>query len=306
MKTSLFLALLAGGCLFGRAADPVFSGPQTGEKTTPFKTLELTGASTGQERDPVTANAGAPTALIFLHGVERSLAPLLRVLDQYGAERKDRLRSEVVFLNADRVAGEQRGKAASGSLKLQSRVGLSLDGAEGPGNYGLNKECLMTVVVAKENRVTANFALVQPGIVDAPKILAAMAKACGDDSPLTVERLDEKLKARAGPGRGEGRMNMAKGTNAPVADKFPGAVPEDPKLNTLLRQIIRPTNDNATVDKFKAEMEAHIKGNPELSKQASNGWVRVLHFGDRYGTAYSRQAGQGMLDQFKAAVPPAK
>ena len=49
----------------------------------------------------------------------------------------------------DRVAGEQRVKAAAGSLRLQSPVSLSLDGVEGPGNYGLNKDCLMTIVAAQ-------------------------------------------------------------------------------------------------------------------------------------------------------------
>ena len=77
-----------------RAGDAVYSGPQIGEKTTPFRVREVVGESQGK-----------------------------------------------VFLFGDRVAGEERLKAAAGSLKLRPRVGLSLDGAEGPGNYGLNKEC---------------------------------------------------------------------------------------------------------------------------------------------------------------------
>src|SRR5690349_5223201 len=80
-----------------RAADPVFSGPQSGEKTTPFKVVELTGAGADKERDPVTENAGAATALVFVHGIERSLVPLLRTVDQYGVERKDRIRTEFIF-----------------------------------------------------------------------------------------------------------------------------------------------------------------------------------------------------------------
>ncbi len=85
-------------------------------------------------------------------------------MDEYGAARTDRIRTEVVFLAADKIEGEQRVKASAGSLKLQSRIGLSPDGAEGPGNYGLNKTCLMTIIAARDNVVTANFALVQPGI----------------------------------------------------------------------------------------------------------------------------------------------
>jgi hypothetical protein len=80
MKLHLVACLLAS-LASAYAADPVFSGPQPGEKATPFKVLELTGDGVGKERD-VTAEA--PTAVVFLHGIERSLVPLLRVVDQYG------------------------------------------------------------------------------------------------------------------------------------------------------------------------------------------------------------------------------
>ncbi len=205
-STKLLSCVLLLGLQPLRAADPVFSGPQIGEKTTPFKVLELTGDGAGKERDPVADNAGAVTAIVFVHGIERSLVPLLRTVDEYGAGRKDRIKTEIVFLTADKIEGEQRVKAAAGSLKLQSRIGLSPDGAEGPGNYGLNKSCLMTIIAAKGDVVTANFPLVQPGIADAPGVIAALAKACGDESPPTVEELMQRHMARNGPGREGGDM----------------------------------------------------------------------------------------------------
>ncbi len=315
----------------------------------------MNGVNAGQERDPVTENAGAPTAFVFIHAVERSLVPLLRVVDEYGAGHQDTLKTEVVFLFGDRVAGEARIKAVTSSLKLQSRVGLSLDGAEGPGNFGLNKECMMSIVIAKDNVVTANVALVQPGIADAPKVIDALAKVCGDSAPPTVAQLNERQTARTGGGERMGRdgarperergvamdfskfdLNSEAGLRdavralvsevkslrtevaalrspterAPDAPKrkesFPGAVPDDATLNTLLRQFIRPTNDDAAVDKLMTEIDAHIQGNPELTRQAIDGWTRVLHFGDRYGTPYSRKVGQAFLDRLKSAAPSPK
>jgi hypothetical protein len=292
------------------AADAVFSGPQVGEKTTPFKVLELTGGGQGKERDPITENAGAPTVTVFVHAVERSLVPLVRVIDQYGAERNSRIKTEVVFLFGDRIEGEQRGKTVANSLRLKSRVGLSLDGAEGPGNYGLNKECMMTVVAAKNNQVTANFAFVQPGIADAPKIIEALAKTCGDTSPPSIEQLSGPAVAR-GSAREAGRMQNEAGTKSSSTkpetkteeskpkESFPGAVPTDPTLNSLLRQMIRPATEDAAVDKLFAQMKEHIQGNPDLTKQAMDGWVRVLHFGDRYGTPHSRKIGREFLDSSK-------
>ena len=204
------LAGLLATCLLAgvaRSADPVFSGPQPGEKTTGFEVLDLTGGKPGDtSRDPVAEADGKPTALVFVHGIERSLVPLLKAVDDYGARQSERLRTEVVFLAAYRIAGLQRVRAASGSLRLKSRVGLSVDGAEGPGNYGLNRDCLMTVVAARGNGVVTNFALVQPGIADAPAVVAALAALCGDPEPPTAEA----VLAAARPGRAAGTERMAR------------------------------------------------------------------------------------------------
>ena len=80
--------------------------------------------------------------------------------------------------------------------------------------------------------------------------------------------------------------------------EFPGAVPTAPTLNRLLRQFIRPTNDVATVDRLSAEVKKHVQGNPELTKQAADGWIRILHFGTNYGTEYSRKLGREMLESW--------
>ena len=47
----------------------------------------------------------------------------------------------------------------------------------------------MTIVLTKEGKVTANFALVQPGIADAPGIIAAMARLAGDNNPPAPDAL---------------------------------------------------------------------------------------------------------------------
>lgn len=64
------------------AADPVFSGPQPGETTTAFKSVDIIGAEAGTERDVITLNNGAPTVLVFVHGLERSMLPLMRAVDE--------------------------------------------------------------------------------------------------------------------------------------------------------------------------------------------------------------------------------
>ncbi|OAI57269.1 hypothetical protein AYO49_02465 [Verrucomicrobiaceae bacterium SCGC AG-212-N21] len=319
-------------------ADPIFSGPQIGEKTTGFQTLAIGGSADGTERDPVKDNAGAPTVIVFVHAIERSLIPLLRLVDEYGVQRGDRIKTEIVFLSADRIRGEQQVRGANGSLRLRAKVGLSLDGAEGPGNYGLNKDCMMTLVMARDNVVTANFGLVQPGISDAPAVIAALATTCGDEKPPTVAALTpeqprargmtatrgaappprvpldltkldysseaglrasvvalvaevEALRRELAQQRGEGMASDV--PRAPI----PGAAPTDARLVDLLREFIRPTNDDATVDRVLTDVKGYIKDDAGLIQQTRDGWVRVLHL--NYGTAYARKTGREFLDTLK-------
>ncbi len=175
--------------------DAVFSGPQVGEKVTPFKVLGIRGPDMGKELR-LLEGAPAPVCLVFIHQIERSIVPLLTTVDEYGWDTREKMRTQIVFLGADRVMMEQRLPLVAQSLRMMCPVSYSLDGAEGPGNYGLNKRCLMTLVLAKDNRVMANFALIQPGIADAPKVLAEMAKLAGAAAPPEVEKLQQQRRAR--------------------------------------------------------------------------------------------------------------
>jgi len=286
----LFLAVLGSA----RSEDRVYSGPQPGEKTTPFKSVELRGGNAGTERDVILENKGAPATLIFVHGVERSMAPLMVVLDEYGQERKDQLKTEFVFLSGDRLGSQQRLPLVGQSLRIQSPMSLSEDGAEGPGNYGLNKECLMTVIVARENKVATNFALVQPGMADAPRIIAAIAKVIGDTNPPAAESLRERRGA--GYARMEPKERQRETADRPKVN-LPGAAPTDDKLIGLLRRFIQKSNDDATVDKILAEVENYVRSNEGLTRQAIDGWTRVLHL--KYGTEYAQKAGETWLERLK-------
>jgi hypothetical protein len=297
---SLFALFLASATTLGAADQPVFSGPQPGESTSAFRAVDIIGPGAGQERDPITSNAGAPTALVFVHGLERSMLPLMRAVDQYGVRHAEQLRTEFVFLAEDRVDGMERFGRALRSIQLKGRSTLSVDGIEGPGNYGLNRQCLLTILAAKDNRVHANFALVQPGIADGGRVLAALGKLINDPNPPTTEQLKAEFekgyrmnRGRNAPKEKDGRMTEAK------KDPFPGAVPTDETLVGLLRRFIRKTNDDQQVDAVLAEVRAHIAGRDDLRRQAQDGWIRILHFGDRYGTDYARNRGQAFLNELQ-------
>jgi hypothetical protein len=184
-------------CLCALADEPVFSGPQPGEKLTPFKVLGSTGPDAGKEVELIGRLNGAPTLLIFVHEATRPGHQLMRPLDHYGAKlAKDGFATHFVWLAADKTKAEAYLNAAKNSLNLKAPISISLDGQEGPGNYGLNRKVTLTLLVAKDNKVVANFALIQPNETDAPKVLAAMAKLMGQQAPA----LDE-LRAELGAQR---------------------------------------------------------------------------------------------------------
>ena len=189
MKIVIAITTLVAASLFAADKEKVFSGPQPGEKITSFEVRSLTAQGPGDKRDPIKAAADGPVVLVFLHGLERSMVPLMRVVDQYGADQKSRVNTEFIFLTDDPIRGDRSLPRVINSLKTRARAGYSVDGIEGPGNYGLNKDCLMTIVLARDRKVMANFALVQPGIADAPGVIAAMAKLAGDDKPPAAEVL---------------------------------------------------------------------------------------------------------------------
>lgn len=287
------------------AQDAIFSGPQPGEPITPFVSVDIVGETPGKERNILEESQEKPNTLVFVHGLERSMLPLMRVVDDYTARHKDKVQTDFVFLSESRVEGMERFARALNSIRLKGRSTLSVDGIEGPGNYGLNKACLLTILVASNRTAHANFALVQPGIADADRVLAAIAKVIGDPKPPTREEILASSERRPAAGRGESMRpgNPTPNMATPQKDPFPGAVPTDGQLTNLLRQFIRKTNEDARVDEILNEVRAHIRDQPDLEKQAIGGWTRVLHFGDRYGTDYARKVGAAFLEELRKKHP---
>ncbi len=248
------------------ADDPVFSGPQVGEKVTPFKVQGVYDAQAGQELDLVTAAMGKPLLLIFLHDLTRPSAGLMRALCAYAEphRKKGTLHCGVVWLAADRSQAEQYLKQARQSLNLSAPVGISPDGAEGPGSYGLNRKVALTVLVVNDNRVTANFALVQPALTDAPRILADVAKLI-DAPPPTLEDVQRLMGA-------------------------PGGTPAD-----LLRQRLRPLiQRDATAEEVQravAAVEEVVSKDKALQKELGQIAQRIVKSGNlkNYGTPAAQE-----------------
>ena len=234
------LCFASCGAAAEEPAEQVFSGPQAGEKVTPFKVRGLAGEVAGKELDLVAQAKGKPLFLIFVHERTRPSLGVTRLLMSYAATRgKDGLTSGVVFLSDDATDTETWVKRATAALPAGVPLCISTDGAEGPGAYGLNRKVALTVLVAKDDKVTANFALIQPSIqADAPKILKSLVAVVGGDVPTLAE--------------------------LGVAPERPTDVPN---LRPLLTPMIKLTATPEEVEKAAKALEEFVEKNEAARKE---------------------------------------
>ena len=175
------------------AAEKVFSGPQPGEETPPFKVLQVTAPTQAKEID-IDARKKGNLLLVFIHKVNEPAIGLAITLEWYAHQQK-KLNHQYVLLTGDKGKAEQLAKRwARRPFFAKAAMSISIDGQEGPGRYGLNRNVLMTVLVAKDGKVVSNFALKAPNNTDAPKILKALAKSIGQPVP-SYDKIRAELKA---------------------------------------------------------------------------------------------------------------
>ena len=165
------------------AQDSFPSGPPVGEKLSEFKALSFWGPDAGKEVQLLKEGTG-PTLVVFVHQLTRPAFQFIRPVDKYAAElAEDKLKTHLVWLTDDKDKTEQFLNRAKNSLKLESPVSICLDGKDGPPAYGLNDKVTLTVLLSKDNKVVANFSLVDPSGRDSEKVKAAMAKLMGKKLP---------------------------------------------------------------------------------------------------------------------------
>jgi len=264
--TALLGLILVGGA---RSGEKVFSGPQPGEKLSAFKVLSVAGPAAGKEVELIGHIKGGPTLLVFVHEVTRPAMQLFRPIDLYGSKlAQDGLATHFVWLTPDKAKTEQFLSNAKKSLSLKSPISISLDGQEGPGNYGLNRKVAVTILVAKDNKVVANFAIIQPNETDAPKVVEAIAKLMGKKN---VPTLDELSKELGGP------------------KKRPDPKGKSLELQKLMRRMIQMTNDEATVKQVADEMVKWAGSDAKKQTELRDYCRMVVRLG--YGT----EAAQRML-----------
>ncbi|MEO2035659.1 MAG: hypothetical protein ABGZ35_26570, partial [Planctomycetaceae bacterium] len=258
--------------------DPVFSGPQVGEKLPPFSVNSVLGETAGHEIDLVKRADGKPVLLAFVHARTRPGFGLTNMLMRYAASRaSDGLQSGVVFLTVDSTKTAQWMKVVEKHLSSENVVyGISPEGQEGPGSYGLNRNMTLTVIVGHEGKVSANFALVQPSVQsDGPKILKAIVDAMGGGKVPTIAELGGARYQNAD----RKMMKSRDGKN-------------DPKLAALMRTVIQKDAADKDVEKAAAQVDEYVKKNEAARRQLGEIAARIVKSGrlSNYGTKSAQEA----------------
>ena len=284
--SSLLMFLIVSTVGYADDNEEIFSGPQVDENLTAFNARGVLGNLAGKKFDLVTDANGKPTAIIFVHQVTRPSVGLTRLIMNYAAKRaKDGLKSGVVFLTDDPTDTANWMKRARNALPKDVAVGVSIDGQEGPGAYGLNRNVTMTVLIAKENKVTANYALVQPSVQsDALKIARSIVDVLGGGKVPTLAQLGSR-----GYPKKKGRGNQpGQGT--------------DPKFDSLLRAVIQKTATPEQVKKAVEDVEAYIAGRKALQERIGSIAKRIIA-ADKLSN-YGTEAAQEQLKKWAATYAP--
>jgi hypothetical protein len=265
------------------AEDPIFSGPQVGEKLPAFTVRGVLEPDAGKEIDFVTRAAGKPIVLIFVHEMSRPSIGFTRVLSGYTASRKSEgLATGVVWLDDDATAAENTIKRVKHALASDAPLGVSVDGREGPGSYGLNRKVALTILVGKEGKVTANFALVQPSLqADLPKVLEQVALVAGGPVPSLSDL--------------PGMTEMKRGGNNALADD---------ELRSLLRPLIQKDATAEQVKEAAKRIEETIAKRAEAQAQIGRIANTIVSSGKLtdYGTLPAQEQLRKWAKEF--APPP--
>ena len=168
----------------------IFSGPQPGEKLPPLMAKGINGDVKDKTYDVIAKADGQPLVL-FLQDESglglRGLLGISRLLVQIAEKSEQTMHISAVFLGDAPNTVENQASKLVPHIPSGVSLGVSQEGREGPGSYGLNRSVAQTVIIAKDGKVLHNFAFTQPMLQPDPYVLGAVGDAIGV-KPTTLKK----------------------------------------------------------------------------------------------------------------------
>jgi hypothetical protein len=283
----IIFILLVFQTLMASGQEPVFSGPQVGESLSSFTAEGVLGAVDGKPFDFIAEAQDQPVMLIFCHERTRPAFAMIRAISKYAATQHveagpdvQAMKVAVIFLTDDATEVQAWAKNVAQYFAEEVTWGVSLDGQEGPGAYGLNRNMTLTVLIGKDGKVTSNFALVQPQLhADGPKILQAVGAATGNTKVISINQLvGERQRMDSAPER-------------------------DPRLAMLVRALIQKDATEADVAAAAQEVEDYIAENNTAQQQLADITTTIVNSGklENYGTVAAQNVLRRWSETYHAA-----
>ena len=164
--------------------EPVYSGPQPGEKVLPLTVLNLRGSEAGQKINPIELAGDKLHLMIFVNESRtfgRFLGQLRHQLQAIEENSQQPWAMSLIISTDDVNKAEKNFAVLDQRYPKNLLVGLSKDGAAGPPTYGLDKNITATVIVVKKGIVLHNLPYVGNAFYTQPHILGAIADAMSID-----------------------------------------------------------------------------------------------------------------------------
>lgn len=168
----------------------IFSGPQLEEKLPSLAGIAINGDAKGKTIDFITKADKKPLVLIFQDEKPlglRGLVGFTRLIAKINSMSKQQISVHVLFLGDSPDTLTQQANKIVPHITDNVLLGVSPDGREGPGNYGLNRNVAQTILTVKNGKVLHNFALAQPMLSPDPYVLGGIAELIGQ-KPATVQK----------------------------------------------------------------------------------------------------------------------
>jgi len=149
-----------------KAAKKMESGLKEGARLGAFDVVKCA----GEEADSVAIgkklcyrcrNGSRPQVIVFTRSTDKSVTKLVAELDKHVKKFEDeQLRAFVNVVGESKPAAEKMVKALAKSTKTENiPYVVPVEFENGPENYALNPKAELTIIVANESKVVANFAV---------------------------------------------------------------------------------------------------------------------------------------------------
>ena len=161
----------------------IYSGPQPSEKLPSLMATVINGEDEGKIIDFIAKANGKSHILVIQDETPlglRGLVAFTRILEEIIQKTKQEFQIQVVFLGDSPEALFQQARKIVPHIPENILLGISPDGREGPGSYGLNRNMAQTVIIAKNGIVLHNFPLAQPMLSPDPYVLGAISELIGE------------------------------------------------------------------------------------------------------------------------------